>query len=58
MEIWDKVGEGMQVYCYHLGPEKDPTDAFALWNLIKEVLEVKEHLEPPTPDLIKRLLLE
>ncbi|KAI5281688.1 Endogenous Retrovirus Group K Member 5 Gag Polyprotein [Manis pentadactyla] len=46
MEIWDKVSEGMLVYYYH-GPEKVPTNAFALWNLIKEVLELKQHIEAP-----------
>ncbi|XP_024622787.1 endogenous retrovirus group K member 5 Gag polyprotein-like [Neophocaena asiaeorientalis asiaeorientalis] len=36
IETWQKVGQTLQVYYSHFGPEKVPVDTFALWNLIRE----------------------
>ena len=42
---WQKVGEEIREYYASHGPEKVPTDAFAMWNLIKEVLKPKQQVE-------------
>ncbi|XP_026956131.1 endogenous retrovirus group K member 5 Gag polyprotein-like, partial [Sagmatias obliquidens] len=36
IETWQKVGQTLQVYYSHFGPEKVPVDTFTLWNLIRE----------------------
>ncbi len=36
LETWQKVGQTLQIYYTHFGPEKVPVDTFALWNLIRE----------------------
>ncbi|XP_073649462.1 endogenous retrovirus group K member 5 Gag polyprotein [Tursiops truncatus] len=36
IETWQKVGQTLQVYYSHYGPEKVPVDTFTLWNLIRE----------------------
>ncbi|XP_032474621.1 uncharacterized protein LOC116746963 [Phocoena sinus] len=38
MDTWQKVGQTLQVYYNHFGPEKVPVDTFTLWNLIRESL--------------------
>ena len=38
IETWQKVGQTLQVYYNHFGPEKVPVDTFTLWNLIRESL--------------------
>ena len=36
IDTWQKVGQTLQVYYSHFGPEKVPVDTFTLWNLIRE----------------------
>ncbi|XP_049551763.1 endogenous retrovirus group K member 5 Gag polyprotein-like [Orcinus orca] len=36
IETWQKVGQTLQIYYSHFGPEKVPVDTFTLWNLIRE----------------------
>ncbi|KAI5137524.1 Endogenous Retrovirus Group K Member 5 Gag Polyprotein [Manis pentadactyla] len=45
LATWQKVGEEIREHYASHGPEKVPTGAFASWNLIKKVLELKQQVE-------------
>lgn len=45
LQTWNKVGNQLREYYTQNGPEKVPVNAFALWNLIKEVLEPQQEAE-------------
>eukprot|EP00070_Physeter_catodon_P036307 XP_028343201.1 endogenous retrovirus group K member 5 Gag polyprotein-like [Physeter catodon] len=39
LETWIKIGDQLKTYYTLHGPEKVPVDTFALWNLIRDVLD-------------------
>ena len=39
LDNWEKVGIQLKTYYTQHGPEKVPTDAFSLWNIIRDVLD-------------------
>ena len=39
LDTWEKVGKQLKTYYTLHGPEKVPVDAFALWNMIRNVLD-------------------
>ena len=39
LETWSKVGDQLHLFYTLHGPEKFPVDAFALWNMIRDVLD-------------------
>ena len=39
LETWNKVGDQLHLFYTLHGPEKVPVDAFALWNMIRDVLD-------------------
>ena len=39
LETWTKVGDQLRLFYTLHGPEKVPVDAFALWNMIRDVLD-------------------
>ena len=39
LDTWEKVGKRLKTYYTQHGPEKVPTDAFSLWNIIRDVLD-------------------
>ena len=46
LDTWEKVGKQLKTYYTQHGPEKVPTDAFSLWNMIRDALD-------PAPDSVK-----
>ena len=40
LETWNKVGDQLHLFYTLHGPEKVPVDAFALWNMIRNVLDL------------------
>ena len=46
LDTWEKVGKRLKTYYTQRGPEKVPTDAFSLWNMIRDALD-------PAPDSVK-----
>ena len=39
LETWNKVGDQLHLFYTLHGPEKVPVDAFALWSVIRDVLD-------------------
>ena len=39
LETWTKVGDQLHSFYTLHGPEKVPADAFALWNMIRDILD-------------------
>ena len=39
LKTWTKVGDQLHLFYTLHGPEKFPVDAFALWNMIRDVLD-------------------
>ena len=39
LETWSKVGDHLHLFYTLHGPENVPVDAFALWNMIRDVLD-------------------
>ena len=51
LDTWESVGKQLKIYHAEHGSEKVPTDAFSLWNMIRDALE-------PTPESEKVHLKE
>ena len=49
LDTWEKVGKQLKTYYTQHGPEKVPTDAFSLWNMIRDGLD-------PAPESEKYML--
>ncbi|KAI5170128.1 Endogenous Retrovirus Group K Member 5 Gag Polyprotein [Manis pentadactyla] len=41
IDLWNKVGEGLQTYYSAHGPKKVPVDIFGLWTLIRDSLDLR-----------------
>ena len=39
LDTWERVGKQLKTYLAERGSEKVPTDAFSLWNIIRDALD-------------------
>lgn len=54
LQTWTRVGNHMKEFHPSYGPEKMPVDAFALWTLVRDVLDPQQKAEkmPNKEDLV------
>ena len=55
LDTWESVGKQLKIYHAEHGSENVPTDAFSLWNIIRDTLDPaqeseKVHLEEESAD--------